>query len=71
VDVEEPRKAGMKVVGMFSEGKDTFAGSLTDSKTGKVWEGSEEDEESEEEEEEEESDPIKEAVVAQLMWPRH
>jgi hypothetical protein len=62
VEVEELRKAGMKVVGMFSEGKEFFDGALTDSKTGKVWEGWEE-EESEEEEDEEETDPNKEAAV--------
>jgi hypothetical protein len=42
---------------------DTFTGSLTDSKTGKVWEGLQE--ESEEEDDEEETDPITAAAVAE------
>jgi hypothetical protein len=64
VEVEELRKAGMKVVGMFSEGKEFFYGELVDSKTGDEWEG---DEESSDEEEEEDEEPNKDDVAADVQ----
>jgi hypothetical protein len=63
VEVEELRKAGMKVVGMFSEGKEFFSGELVDSKTGVEWEG---DEDSSDEEEEEDEEPNKTDVSADV-----
>jgi hypothetical protein len=53
VEVKELRKAGMKVVGMFSEGKEFFPWELVDSKTGVEWEGDEDISEEDDEEEEE------------------
>jgi hypothetical protein len=64
VEVEELRKAGMKVVGMFSEGKELFSGELVDSKTGAEWEGSEESSDDEEEEEEDPKDDVEADVHA-------
>jgi hypothetical protein len=64
VEVEELRKVGMKVVGMFSEGKELFSGELVDSKTGAKWEGSEESFDDEEEEDEPPKDDVEADVQA-------
>jgi hypothetical protein len=65
VEVEElRRKAGMKVVGMFSEENEFFSGELVNFKTKVEWEG---DEDSSDEEEEEDKGPNNDDVVADVQ----